>query len=746
MGASPPVLRLEFADVTVVPAERLVLRHGQPVSLAPKAFDLLLVFAENPQRLLMKEQLMQAVWGDTAVEESNLSYHVFSIRKALGDTAENGHLIETVPKRGYRFTAAVTRTGDVNAQQPEPAVALDVEAERAARPIPQQPSGNHNSWRSVAWFAAGVACAAAIAVMYFARTDPAPAVFQKTPGARLASATPFALAPDGQRLVFAGKGPDGVSRLWVLPMDETIPRPLSGSEAVLGALTPPMFWSPDSQAVFFDAAGQLKRFDLRDASMRTVCALPGLAVGGSANAAGEVIVGQPDKGLFRCSVDGRASRLTRLDASNGETAHAFPWFLPDGRHFLYLRVARKAPEGSGVYIGSLDDGPDASRPARLLASGFGAAYVPGTGRSTGHVVFLRDATLYAQPFDERTRLLKGDRIALATPVGSFIDGGFFSASQNDVIVFRPPERDFQLTWHDRQGNRVGTVGEVGRYVNFDISRDDSLVAAARELVGSTTDQDIWILGTSSATSRKVTSDPLLEDHPVWSGTRTVIFTIGGDVGTLFEQAVDGPSSPRMLMGQAPQHRIATSASADGRYLLFTQVNMNRSRSDVWALPLTGDGKAFPIVQRTGEQDQAQFSPDGQLVAYGSDESGRSQVLVQRFVDPSDPRSLAPETLSVSVSGGTAPRWGRGGKELYFMAPDGVMMVAEVLGLAPFSMGVPRELFRIPGSHGDWDVTSDGSRFLIAIPTGADSSSPFTVLLNHLARLRATNRPFPATAS
>ena len=307
------------------------------------------------------------------------------------------------------------------------------------------------------------------------------------------------------------------------------------------ALTPPMFWSPDSQAVAFDAAGQLKRFDLRDGATRTVCALPALAVGGSWNAEGIIIVGAPSSGLFRCSTaDGIASELTRIDSDKGETTHLFPWFLPDGRHFLYVRVARNAPEGSGVYLGSLDDKPGSARPTRLLASGFGAAYIPRKGGSTGHVVFLRDATLFAQAFDERALQLRGDPIPLAHPVGSFLDGGFFSVSQDDVIAFRPPDKEFQLTWFDREGKKIGSAGEVGRYSGVALSPDDSRVATAKEIVGSKIDQDIWILETSRPTSTRITFGPVLEDLPVWSADgRTLIFTNGGDIGNLFAQAVDG---------------------------------------------------------------------------------------------------------------------------------------------------------------------------------------------------------------
>jgi hypothetical protein len=167
--------------------------------------------------------------------------------------------------------------------------------------------------------------------------------------------------------------------------------------------------------------------------------------------------------------------------------------------------------------------------------------------------------------------------------------------------------------------------------------------------------------------------------------------------------------------------------------------MDRSRDDVWVLPLTGERKPFALIHRDFDQVQAQFSPDGQLVAYASNESGRYEVLVRRFAEPPDGLSTEIETIPVSTGGGIAPRWRADGKELYFMAPDGSLMVTDVLGGTRLSVGVPRALFRIAGSHGDWDVLSDGSRFLIAIPAGADASAPFTILWNRVAQLRAGPR-------
>jgi hypothetical protein len=157
---------------------------------------------------------------------------------------------------------------------------------------------------------------------------------------------------------------------------------------------------------------------------------------------------------------------------------------------------------------------------------------------------------------------------------------------------------------------------------------------------------------------------------------------------------------------------------------------------MWVMPLADPAKRFPLVQREFDQWQGQFSPDGRWIAYVSNESGRSEVLVRGFTPPSDGHVSEPETVIVSSAGGTAPRWRADGKELYFISADGTVMAADANAGARFSIGAPRALFQIPRSHGDWAIVSDGSRFLIAMPAGPDTSAPFTILWNRLAGLGA----------
>lgn len=720
----------QFGPFSVDIRERVLTRDGELVSLTPKAFDLLVALVAQPGRLLSKDELLQTVWPGTFVEESNLSYNVFALRKALGDTAENGQYIQTVPKRGYRFIGVVTQALPVSSV----ATATDDAAESSLRSRP---------WAlAAAGFSAGIVLAG---LLFLSTRQPSPSRLpiraEVAPGVQLSEASPFALSPDGHQLVFAGSDIDGIKRLWLRSLDDTSARPLPGTEAAVGGLVPPMFWSPDSRSIAFTAPGQLKRIDVQGGAPRTLCDTPTLAIGGSWNRDDVIVLGQPASGLLRCSAaDGRVAELTRIDSRNGESAHVFPWFLPDNRHFLYLMVSRDMPERSGVFLGSLDDDPATPRPPRLLATGFGAQYVRREGASSGHVVFLQDGTLFAQAFDERSLRLQGDPVSLAGPVGSFLDGGFFAIAENDVIAFRPPDRTYQMTWLDARGTRMGVVGDPGLYRGVAMSPDGSRVASAKQVFSPNIDQDIWWFDVSRATTGRVTSEPLLEDLPVWSadGLR-LIFTTNGGIGSIFEQDVSGSEPPRLLVKE-PQHLIPTSASADGRFLLYTAENAGPARGDIWVLPLSNPAGRFAFVQRELDQGDGQFSPDGHSVAYVSNESGRAEVMVRPFTYPL-PATQGGEGQPVILSthGGAAPRWRADGKALYFIAADGTIMVAEVRSRPALSLGVPRPLFQIARSHGEWAVTPDGSRFLVALPAGADASAPFTMLWNHLGAVQSESK-------
>jgi hypothetical protein len=245
-------------------------------------------------------------------------------------------------------------------------------------------------------------------------------------------------------------------------------------------VVPPFFWSPDSRFIGFQAGGKLAKIEISGGPAQTLCDLQGTVVGGSWNRDGVIVFADVSGGLMQVSAGGGvASPLTAFDPSRNEVLHVLPSFLPDGRHFLYLRASR-TPENSGVYVGSLNTKPEAQDSRRLLAATSGPVYVPPSDSDSGQVLFLRRGTLMAQPFDARRLELSGEALQVAAQVGSFIDYGLFSTSSNGVLVYRSAVgQDYQLTWLDRQGKLLGTLAgpEVTIASHFHRTEGGSLLPA-----------------------------------------------------------------------------------------------------------------------------------------------------------------------------------------------------------------------------------------------------------------------------
>src|SRR5262245_59966290 len=318
------------------------------------------------------------------------------------------------------------------------AFALESVADASSAPATVASSGvRRRGWQ--AWVGWGVAALALLALAPLAyehvREQPVarePIRFQVPPTVELPVPANFALSPDGRHLAFFGKGSDGVVRLWLRNMNSLEVRALQGSET--SGSGPPPFWSPDSRFVAFDANFKLKKIDVSGGPPQTLGDLPGVAVGGSWNRHGDIILGNAAGGLMRVRESGGVlSPVTALDAARKEEAHLLPSFLPDGRHFVYLRMS-KEPTMSATFIGSLDAKPDEQSLQSLMPYVIGLTYTPPNDGSTGHLTFVREGTLMAQPFDDARMALVGDSMPVAERVGSFRDGAYFSTSANDVLV------------------------------------------------------------------------------------------------------------------------------------------------------------------------------------------------------------------------------------------------------------------------------------------------------------------------
>jgi eukaryotic-like serine/threonine-protein kinase len=599
---------------------------------------------------------------------------------------------------------------------------------------------NFSFWRRVLpWAVACVAVLAAIAVTfsYVGRTPAAPIqlvrfeipVPQKL---TLLSPAEFDLSPDGRQLAFDATGADGTSSIYIRPLDSLQARRLPGTES-----TDWPFWSPDSQHIAFFTGEKLRAIDVSSGTIETICDTVKEG-GGSWSRNGLIVFGQPDGGVMKVSADGGSPiPVTSVDSSRGEVGHMFPSFLPDGRHFIYLRVSLN-PSIWGIYVGSVDAVPGEQDSQRLLATNYDAEYVPSLDPNIGHLAFLTsDGTLMAQAFDARRLKLMGKAVPLAQGIGSFSNiFGFFSASAAGALVYRGGAGGlYRLTWFDRQGEVQGTVGEPIDSAPPALSPDGTEAVASRS-----DDQGgnaLWLLNFSRATSTRFTFGSRAA-AAIWSpDERRIVFVSGAD--RVYEKAADGATNEELLL-KASGFPSPTDVSRDGRFLLYNAF-APKTDWDIWALPLRGGGKPFPFLQTQFAEIDGHFSPDGRWVAYASDESGRSDVYVRPFsADASANADGGGVKWQVSYEGGQWPIWSNDGKELYYLTLDWKVMEVDVTTNPTFQAGSPKFLFQAPQQAGNaagnvGSYTADGKRFLFSVPIEQGGQAPFNVVLNWQAALK-----------
>ena len=536
-----------------------------------------------------------------------------------------------------------------------------------------------------------------------------------------ASFGPFAISPDGLHLAFVASDATGKASLWVRPLDSPIAQPLSGTE---DAIYP--FWSPDSRFIGFFAGGKLKKIELSGGTVQTLCNAT-IPRGGSWSSSGVIVFGpSPNEPLYQVSeTGGPASPLTKLEPSRQEASHRWPFFLPDGRHFLYSVLG--GPQSQGIYVTTLD-GKDTRRLLNIASSI--AMYA-----APGYLLFRHEATLMGQVFDLNKLQLSGDAFPVAEQVGFDLSTfqTYFSVSQTGILVYSAATGGkTQLTWMDRSGKELGLVGPPANYIRPSLSPDGKRLAVDGS--DSQGNRDVWLIDLASGNSTRFTFDPAQDLFPVWSpdGSRIVFGSDREGPRNLFQRSAKGAGKEELLL-KSDFNAYPVDWSHDGRYIAYV-INDPKTKIDVWVLPVSGNQKPFPFANTEASERGARFSPDGKWLAYVSDESGVPQIYVETF--PSSGGKW-----QVSTSGGYHIAWRQDGKELFYVAADRKMMAVDIKGEgANFEAGPPKPLFelRVPtftGSQAQFAVTPDGQKFLIANTHGENKSEPITVALNWTADLK-----------
>jgi len=536
------------------------------------------------------------------------------------------------------------------------------------------------------------------------------------------SGATFTVSPDGRRLAFVAPTAEGRNLLWVRSLDALSAQALAGTE---GAGSP--FWSPDSRFLGFFEQGKLKRIDTGGGPPLTLCDAP-QGRGGTWNR-DDVIVFSPSisSGLHRVSASGGASSpVTKLDEARGEVSHRWPTFLPDGKHFLYLGGTFGIGEGTAIYVASLE-----SKESKLvLRANSNAEY------AEGYLLYQRETTLMAQPFDVKRLETVGEAFPLAEQVQQGVGNvtaGFFSVSENGILAYLAGNEtgSSQLTWFDRSGKQLGVLGDQAVYSSVRLSPDGKR-ATVNVIDPQSGRPDIWLYEVARNRRTRFTFDPAQERLVAWSPDGSSIAFSSNRKGhfDIYQKASSGAGNEELLL-ESNFDKQPTSWSRDGRFLLYWTIDP-KTQADIWILPLSGDRTPFPFLNTEFNEGNGQFSPDGRWIAYFSTESGRVELYVAPFPAPGGKRQI-------STSGAAVPaRWQGDGKEIFYLAPDNKLMSAEVNGQgATLEVGAVRALFEVrrggPGSV--YDVTADGQRFLVNTAVEQKESSPIILVINWTADLK-----------
>ena len=592
-----------------------------------------------------------------------------------------------------------------------------------ARPVALRKGRNVLSWALTAAALLVAAAAGAAALRYAQRVaELSHAMRSSIVLPDMTALRGLAVSPDGRRLVVVARDSVGKNLLWIRDLDSLAVQPLPGTE------NPSFpFWSPDSRFVGFFADGKLKRIDASGGPPQTLCNAPNPR-GGTWGRDGVILFAPVTDGpIVRVSASGGVpTQVTRIDPVRGETSHRWPFFLPDGRRFVYL-VASFGSGGQqdkfGVYAGSLDSKEETF----LLPAKSTIAYaLPGV------LLYLREGTLMAQPFDANATRVAGDPIPVAERIRYFpqTSSALFSVSANGLLIYQPESASAlsELRWLDRTGKELGTLGTPGDQANPRISPDGKRVAL--DIIDHQTgNMDIWIYDVSGGVATRVTSDPAIDAAPVWStdGARLAFMSLRLRHADLFERSSSGAGSEECVL-KSERSKYTMDWSPDGRFVLYRAVDA-ATNFELWALPVGRDQQPIPFLKAAYGVSDGQFSPDGRWVAYSSNESGKWEVFVAPFPGPGG-------NWKISTAGGSEPRWRRDGKQLYYLAPDGNLMAVDVTAGPSFEAGLATPLFRTrrrePVSSTDtycFDVTADGQKFLVNTDVGELTSSPLTAVLN-----------------
>jgi len=718
---------ISFGSYQLDPETGSLEKHGVRVRLPRQPARILKILAQRAGEVVTREELREELWGsDTFVDfEHGLNAAINKLRQVLGDSPEKPRFIETLPGQGYRFVAAV------KGEAPEPArdpTSLGVQATPPAPKIQRWPLLLACVGLSLGFLAAGLFLGRREPLAHppvpakFVISPPNGVVFQPA-GERQA----FAVSPDGSRLAFTTIGNDGVYRLWIRPLNS-----LDAQEAPAARGAQTLFWSPAGDSLYFSVERSLRRITEPGLSSQLIGDFPRrLPPLGAWIGPDQILLSYRQLTAIVPAGGGRATEL--------RDSYLWPQVLPNGKGLLYL-VYDKRIERFRLRAGPFGE-PQAAKD--IVETDSRVTWVASTlTPGTSYLVYVRGGSLLAQPFDVERLQVTGDAVPLATglPVFQPTAAADFSVSTNGVLVYEPLRNNARVAWVDRAGRELERVGPDAQSVVYVRASPDGRKVAASVYNPEKNAAEIWVYDPRSKVNRVVAPGPGIADKPVWSpdGTRLLYSRALGAGPRLYVRGLGEPDREEALPAGADL-QLPSDWSRDGRFALFHSENV--TDGDVGVLDLQ-TRKITWILDSPANETGAVFSPEGDRVAFVSNESGRSEVYVQAF-EPRERPHLTGDRVRISTDGAVLVRWRADGREICYMGIDGVLYGVPVSRHPLFRSGTPAPLFRIPiaaraalPTAFGFDVSADGKKFLLPV-VQEPTTSHLVVMLGWESFLKRT---------
>jgi Tol biopolymer transport system component len=522
------------------------------------------------------------------------------------------------------------------------------------------------------------------------------------------------VSPDGQQIAFVALK-NNKTAIFVQRLNTGKAEPLAGTE---DGIFP--FWSPDGMYVGFFSNGKLRKIGAAGGPVQVLCDAPD-GRGGAWNEQGTILFAPRISGPLQRVSDGGGTpeEATPGKKDDNQFTNRNPYFLPDGKHFLFIQRTGKDTVGS-VYAGSLDG----VGPKQILPVGSNVAY------SNGYLFYVKDSTLIGQRFDAAAMRFEGKPTPIAESIEYYNPRniGYFSVSQNVLVYRQASVENRELVWLDATGKELEHWGDAAPYNGGTFSQGSRMAVLFRANPDGH-GNSLWLADTERRTITRLTPDSELDQRGVVSADgKSLLTTATSGYHTAVVERSLISSGKEEKLAELGDYVFVASRSRDGRYALFS-IQDAKTGFDIYSMDLAGDRKLVPMLNGPYAERDPKLSPDNKWLAYTSDENGGPELYLTPFPGGGSKWQVSSGGVTLSIGTTSVVDWSPDGNSLHYLQGDKLYTVeVRTAGSKP-EFSAPKELMSIPQGVDAISILSDGKRILATRPVGQHSASPQNLVLN-----------------